>query len=279
LLFLFGCATTVPLVPEITAVPSIQAFQPRWQQVFQGIDLARALKMGRDPQVAYAARIDLRASGIRFMVTPSNGDKPAETDGQTTGDFLQANHCQLAINASPFSPVKEEPGSPKDILGLSVSRGDAYSNAKEGHGALLISKDNKALIAEPPYNIENVYNAVGGFGMLLQDGVCVVAGTDNVRHPRTAAGLSPDGRFLYLLAIDGRQPGYSVGATTKETADWLRQLGAVSAVNLDGGGSTCMAMDDGAGGIDVLNRPIHNNIPGNQRVNGNSLGVFAKPRK
>ncbi len=272
-----ACATGSGRIPEVTAVARVADYQPRWWPVFKGIDYAQARKIAPDPQAVFAMRIDLQARGIEFLVTPSNGDLPMETNGAATSAFLKDTKCQVAINASPFSPVSEGSGKPKDILGLSVSRGDVYSNAHEGHAAMLITKDNKVSFSEPPFDLKNVYNAVSGFAMLLEKGHNV--GSDQVRHPRTAAGTSQDGRYLYLVVIDGRQPGYSVGATTEETAEWMRRFGAYDALNLDGGGSTCMAMDDGRGGAAVLNRPIHNKIPGNERVNGNSLGVFAKPLK
>ncbi len=71
------------------------------------------------------------------------------------------------------------------------------------------------------------------------------------RHPRTAVGVSADGRTLYLLVIDGRQPDFSAGATLAELAGLLTSEGAAAVYNLDGGGSTAMALD----GIGVVNRP------------------------
>lgn len=64
----------------------------------------------------------------------------------------------------------------------------------------------------------------------------------NVRHPRSAIGRTADDQVL-LVTVDGRQPGYSAGMTMQELADLLRQLGAVDAVALDGGGSTQLAVD------------------------------------
>ncbi|MGV9455367.1 phosphodiester glycosidase family protein [Streptomyces sp. NPDC003635] len=64
----------------------------------------------------------------------------------------------------------------------------------------------------------------------------------NVRQPRTLAGIDRDGRLL-LVTVDGRQPGVSEGFTLAEAARFMRSLGAVQALNLDGGGSTAMAVD------------------------------------
>lgn len=69
------------------------------------------------------------------------------------------------------------------------------------------------------------------------------------RNPRTLAGVTGDGKII-LVTVDGRQPFYSVGASFKESASIMKALGAVDAVNLDGGGSTAMTM-----GAKLVNRP------------------------
>ncbi len=61
--------------------------------------------------------------------------------------------------------------------------------------------------------------------------------------------MTSDGRLL-LVTVDGRQPGWSVDASFVESAAIMRALGAAEAVNLDGGGSTTMAV-----GPDLVNRP------------------------
>lgn len=62
------------------------------------------------------------------------------------------------------------------------------------------------------------------------------------RHPRTAVAKLKDGKFL-MMTVDGRQPGISVGMNLQELAEYLLSLGAVDAMNLDGGGSTTMFLD------------------------------------
>ena len=69
------------------------------------------------------------------------------------------------------------------------------------------------------------------------------------RNPRTLAGVTDQGKLL-LVTVDGRQPGWSVGASFVESARIMRSLGAVDAVNLDGGGSTTMTV-----GKQLVTRP------------------------
>lgn len=69
------------------------------------------------------------------------------------------------------------------------------------------------------------------------------------RHPRTAIATLADGRVL-LAVVDGRQPALSIGMSLAELAHLLIELGAVEAMNLDGGGSTTMVVQG-----NVVNHP------------------------
>ena len=250
------------------------AAPPAWTPLFRGIDHARTTVTAPVPLVVNVVRIELKAPGIAFLVTPPNGERPLDTDGMKTSTFLKKYQCRLAINASPYAPVPSAEGTPTDVLGLSKSRGDEYSPPNSSYGVLMLSKDNKAWIAVPPVDAKAAYQGVGGFKLLLRDGVNVAE--ESPRHPRTAAGVSKDGAFLYLLVADGRQSGYSEGATTKETAEWMRWAGAHEALNLDGGGSSALVCEGTDGEPELLNRPIHAGVPGQERVTANHLGVFAQ---
>lgn len=89
-----------------------------------------------------------------------------------------------------------------------------------------------------------VLEMIGGYPRLVQGGNTVRSTGSLVteRHPRTALGWRKDGTFL-LVTVDGRQPGHSVGMTGAELGSLLKGLGAIEAVNLDGGGSTTMVVD------------------------------------
>lgn len=107
-------------------------------------------------------------------------------------------------------------------------------------------------------------DAVGGKPVIIRDSV-MVSGIDTAsgavfsttRHPRTAAGISRDGRRLILAIVDGRQKPFSDGMTLRELAALMLSLGAHTALNLDGGGSTTFLVADprGSGTLRVANRP------------------------
>lgn len=266
-----GLALSEPPQPADTA----ETHAHHWAPLFKGIDYLQFTRETPEPLSAHALRIDLKDPDIRFFVTPQNGERDKETDGLKATTFLEKHGCQAAINATPFSPDGETEGEPRDVLGVAVSEGDVYSNPHGEWGALLITKNNEARIETPPFKTGDIYNAVGGYHLLLKDGENIAE--DDEKHPRTAVGLSKDKRCLFLLVVDGRQSGHSIGASTTETAELLKSLGAHDALNLDGGSSTVMVIDQGNGKAKIVNRPIHRHLPGTERITANHLGVFAKP--
>jgi exopolysaccharide biosynthesis protein len=97
-----------------------------------------------------------------------------------------------------------------------------------------------------------------------------------VRHPRTIVGVAARGRRLLLITIDGRQPGYSAGTTNRESAALALALGATEAINLDGGGSTAMAIARIRGDsttYELVNKPSD---PQGERAVGNALVVVRR---
>ncbi|QUH03770.1 phosphodiester glycosidase family protein [Saccharopolyspora erythraea] len=79
-------------------------------------------------------------------------------------------------------------------------------------------------------------------GIVHPDDPSFVYGWGVRRQPRTMAGIDEAGRLL-LVTVDGRQPDSSAGFTLLEAARFMRSLGAVDAMNLDGGGSTSFVVD------------------------------------
>lgn len=98
---------------------------------------------------------------------------------------------------------------------------------------------------------------VGGGPQLIRDGKVeitleqekVSASFYETRHPRTAIAKLKDGKLL-LVTVDGRQPGMSVGMSLNELAQLLLEFGAIEAINLDGGGSTTMVVEN-----KIVNKP------------------------
>ena len=95
-----------------------------------------------------------------------------------------------------------------------------------------------------------MYTAIGGGPMLVQNGVPFITNKEEQmfvngerdKHPRTAMGYTSR-KNLIVLVIQGRFPGKAEGATLDEEAKILVDLGCVEALNMDGGGSSCMLIN------------------------------------
>jgi exopolysaccharide biosynthesis protein len=93
--------------------------------------------------------------------------------------------------------------------------------------------------------------AVGGGPTLISEGKINITNNQermfsgisiNDRHPLTAMGYTKD-RKLIVLIVEGRAPGIAEGATLPHLAQMLFELGCYEALNLDGGGSSCMLIN------------------------------------
>lgn len=107
-----------------------------------------------------------------------------------------------------------------------------------------------------------ILEAVGGSTQFIKNGV--VDSNWEERHPRTAVGFSADTTQMYFVVVDGRQSS-SAGMMLSELGDFLVELGVDHAINLDGGGSSAMVIQD-----DVVNNPSDGGL---QRSVANALFV------
>jgi len=280
----------------LTLTPTLRA-EDTVTNPFVGVLLHEITYDRPRPLIIRIAEIDLAEESISFLVTPGNGDpngdEPGdpnnETTRQTTLEFLNEQNAQLAINASFFSMGTID----TDNIGLVVSRGELVSPFRGTWTAINIDEHNRPTIVkgkEDTYEITSpktpreelkLYNAVTGSDQIVTDGKPLDNQPDRkfftTNHPRTAIGIT-DHNTLLLVTVDGRQPGVSEGIPLNELAQLMIEFGAVQALNLDGGGSTTMAIADPE--PRVLNFPSSKDSEGNPgvlRKNGTNLAVFAKP--
>lgn len=259
------------------------------------------------PVRAWIARVDLGDPRVRFVVTAPlerrEGDSQAEARLARTDAWAESQLADLAINASFFGRLQDagrlslgwSEALPVDIVGLSRSDGRTVSPPRRGGGegtpadpALLIDETTEGhcpCVARAAYageaELDGVEDAVAGYGfrdgrpgtLLAENGENLGATAQvapSQRHPRTAAGVSRDGRTLLLMVVDGRQPGWSIGATLPELARMMLDAGAWNAVNLDGGGSSALwYREPAAVSGRILNRPSDGRV----RPVANHLGV------
>ncbi len=190
-----------------------------------------------------------RENGPRTM-TGNNGREYVIAGGQVTG----------------FSEGNTEIPPDGSVLSIDASRRDLMDFIAPG------SRVDFRLGSDPDWAEMGITQAVGGGPRLIRDGRIEISTEMEQfkpdvaigRAPRTAIGIAGDGTVL-LVAVSGRQSTVSIGMTLEELAGFMRELGAVEAMNLDGGGSTTLVAD-GA----VLNFPSD----GRERKVGTAILIF-----
>ena len=275
---LAGCASVAPRPPALglvwAPVDSLDAGLPRGVRVLSGVSASDTLR-------AWAVVLDGPALDV-VLADPAQG----------VSAFARAPSACVALNAGYFDTGTGAPvglvvdgGAVRSPALREVARdGLAYPVAR---GAVGVTGGGRAEIGwtwddggracrfgRPFGNRPGapsaqgsacepwpVREAVGAGPVLLRDGRAVVTSDAEAffgtaiparRHPRSAVATAPDGR-VWLVVVDGRQPA-SRGVTLGELALVLRGLGATEALNLDGGGSSALAVRVG-GRVVRLNRP------------------------
>lgn len=193
--------------------------------------------------------------GVDVVCTIEDG--ALSVGGQVT---LRAERILHDASATPIQPGQM-------VLSINNS-GNPYfaevlSGVAEG-SAVTVS----VTAGDPAWN--DVDYALGALYSLLENGQ-VTAGLPSGAAPRTAIGQKADGSVV-LYTIDGRQSGFSIGATLTQVAERMAELGCVTALGLDGGGSTAMTVTKpDAFASAAVNRPSD----GSLRAVSNSLFLVA----
>jgi hypothetical protein len=264
--------------------------------------------------IMHIARIDLGAPDIEFKLTAPSGSR--DTLRQTTLDFLNQEHAQLAINAHFYLPFGT-PETTANLAGFAASAGLIYSgfeNQPLGDGyidqsyaivpfapALNIDPFNHPSIIhrDPSFPDNNhvlepvtLWTALAGSAQIITDGRKTIpsyTGAPGGLNPlnfysdtnswyqslraRTVIGITRDKLTLVLFTVD--ESGGSWGMTVEEAADLLIEDYQIdNALNLDGDGSTTMAMEDPSTHSGRMVNYSSDNEAG--RAVGSNLAVFAR---
>lgn len=162
----------------------------------------------------------------------------------TTSEFASMNDALVAINGSFF---REDTGGSVVFLkvdGTVIHEGHVNRNPVNERGAVGWSDNEPIQILKKPDDgwLSSPYENILSSGPLLIFDSEIQSFNDNSfhqnRHPRTAVAITNDKR-LFLVTVDGRS-FQAYGMTIPELTNFLKNLGAKDALNLDGGGSTAM---------------------------------------
>ena len=261
-----------------------------WQEVCPGI-FRFDYKNQEFPIIYHAVKIDLSQPGLELLTFPDaslqelsayvEGDEvslaqPLTYRSIATSKFAAINKCAVAINLSPFSGkngswnLSAKLGSLRQLVGLHVADGLIISEPVSRYAAISFVKKTKddgstywqANIErnQSQKTAESCDFAFGGFYIVLEDGQ-IQDFKSRSHDSRSGAGLSEDGKTLYLLVVEGENPFKSQGLSYPQCAQLFKAMGCSDALELDGGGSSELCIN----GRSVLSYT-------NFRVQANSLG-------
>lgn len=251
-------------VLAVQTIPA-QAFSVGgWVRIYEGIEYNTGSATSPRLMKAFALRVSLRNPDVSMCVTHDNGGSPYETTVQGTDAFITNYGCRVATNASFFN-AGLSPNT--DIWGLIISNSNVVSGPYDipFNTQLNFTSEKVAELIESGSVPSGKWTSVSGAERILINGACSSQNPDV--QPRTFYGLSGDKKYLIMVCVDGRQPGWSEGCNHPEAAQWLVDFGAMDGVLEDGGGSTCLARQD----VGVCNRPCYGYV----RQVGANFGAFS----
>lgn len=231
------------------------------------------------PVIAYVLRADLKKVEL-INATPGLGDKVSGVRSTTLKAMKDAAEAGYevygGVNADFFRIDSDY--SPQ---GLCVRNGKLLNGTGDRPWFGIMKDGTPAIGSASDYNGNDskyktgLAEAVGGRQIIVKNGyIYDIAGTDSfgtIRHPRTAVGIDADGNVI-LMVVDGRQPSLSNGASLGDLASLMIDVGAVDALNLDGGGSSTFITSSTPGQYVTRNSPSDKSM----RMVYNSLIVVKK---
>ncbi|WP_218005234.1 phosphodiester glycosidase family protein [Actinomadura macra] len=296
----FNVSETRPGVPATGAAsgPEVEKGEPRKAAVPNGQRFGPALPPGTSAEDVIGVGADRRGRVARLHLTGtiSAGDVTVPLRGLnqyalpvgTAGAFTSQWGTVSRLRAVCGSDTRRNDPCDTDTAEVTVRQGvvvkvtDTIGEGAIPAGTTVLVGRGKAAGElrglRPGQHVRVSYRftgtkrlqfAIGGFP-ILRDGEPLDGLDPKGPAPRTAAGVSGDGRHLSLLVVDGRS-AKSGGLTVAELAALLEETGADDGINLDGGGSTTFAARRGdESEVTVRNTPSD----GAERAVANGIGVF-----
>lgn len=203
------------------------------------------------PVVYHAVKIDLGNPDLELVCFPDSSTKTNSSGffrGLKTSRFARRNDCIVAVNAAPFEGRLIK----KKIVGVHIFDESVFSPANSSYAAIAFSKDGSAQIIKHQQQdlFENFDFVFGGFFVVLENDE-VIDSFAQIYDSRCGAGVSKDGKTLYLLVVEGERKSKSIGLTYPQCARIFYAMGCSNALELDGGGSTELCIN----GKSILNYP------------------------
>lgn len=248
LLFIFSflitsCQTTKPYEKTTNTIDLSPCPTP-WTTISTGIQTTHS-KIPSRKITWHCVKIDLDIQNLQLVISPENTQKENSSfDLFPLKKFARKNKTIVAINTTPF-----DLGDTNTPAGIIKNKNNLISPPIKKYSALCFSKNDKnqlrAFIADSQTEdiLSKADYAIGGFYTILEDST--IYNFEKTYRSRSACGISHNGRFLYLFSAT---PVFSMndqnGLTYEECAQILKSLGCEKAMQLDGGHSTGLCINN-----------------------------------
>lgn len=246
-LWCFSGCTTVPATYTDTPYQPVTREEIRWRPLSPGIEAAD-IHNPQLPLIVHIVKIDLLNPTVSVITSEAAlfKNNRGRLRGETTRDFALRHNTIVAFNAAPFKTRSLLFSVYRTIVGIHITDFRRMSMPHERYGALLFYADKTARIIDAQTEellLENVRHAVGGFWTILRNGA-VLPQKLHRRDSRTAVGIADNGRTLFVVAVEGENKRKNQGLSFEETARLMRELGADDALQLDGGSSSSLVLQE-----------------------------------
>ncbi|NLG13563.1 MAG: phosphodiester glycosidase family protein [Lentisphaerae bacterium] len=217
----------------------------------------------------------IRTLRVRTADFMKDARKPVEEGGRGLDMIVACNSAPWAPWEKPFN---HKYGNPH---GLEISDGIIVNDKGHNSPMFVIYKSGEIDIAQGPLpkdQYDKLWLATTGFGSIMIKGERapgIAQGYERPLMPRMTYGLDAERNYLYLVTVDGRQPGWSEGAIGEDLYNIFKDAGAYDVIDMDGGGSATLCYWDAEKQQPVIvNR--HNYKANYFRPCGMNMGIYLK---
>lgn len=186
------------------------------------------------------------------LVVPNKAGK-----GEKVSSMVERTGAIAGVNAGGFADPNWK-GNGFQPIGVVISQGKVfYQDLGKNKSTQIVGLDKNGKMIAGNYTIQQLMDLGISEAVTFSPRI-IVNGKGQIKNhsqgwgiaPRTVMGQTEDGSILFLI-IDGRQPGYSIGADLYDAQQIMLEHGAVIAANLDGGSSTVLVTEGG----EIVNKP------------------------
>lgn len=251
-------------VADIEGDYKLKLISENQETVSQGVTYSHRVYLDKDEKYVRLNILDIKKGAAYFHLGTADD---AQKIGVRLDDPISMSKAAekngykviAAVNGDYFSFSSFMPS------GLCVKNGQELISGQTSNFFAYLNDGTAVISSSSDYSRykDKVRTGIGGRVMFLKDGMIPteegLIEFSETRNPRTAIGIRADGSVV-IVEVDGRQSDFSNGASFADLVNIFISLNCIDAINIDGGGSSCMAIKNNSGGYDLKNSPSDGSI-------------------